>query len=610
MAINYEYIQSTPSDVWIVNHGLGVLPNLDVIIEENGVRQKVLVDKVLFLDEDNVELRFSTPREGSVRFSTEGSLPFPAYDEFTITEEIVLFPNARFVPLAENIATNINGINNDTSIVVDSLTGKMYTAFANKSTDEVTVVVYEDVIGDPQFVELKRTVYSGYTGNQDITGLCVWNNIIYFISHGFTNSQNNPTSSGFNDFKLWKIDLNNDTFSEYLYPASYGGFSGIDTDGEFLYALTFEGAWFKLPLDEPSNANVLELVNLGDNPGLPSSIVPSFLAYDQQTGFFQIGGRAGFTRTYVLDGYNGTVLDNRYETSRQWFEFDNFFVYGGYLVGTANRRISNIGYAYNSTNYPPKIDTTTATQLCDKTPSQIISTSVNYQSILNIRVDCIYPSNYDGKVYVYSDQTSTIYVFSSILDNTIEHEIVLSTPAFIPIHMVVYEGKAHFYGGLRRYSRHVIDYDNSTAQQETEFEVSIPYQKTTGTAFHLDVYNDQLWFFNKYSSQMRPFQAPLDVANDSQLDATVAFSYANWAPRDMGMDTITGYLYVYYSQGGGRATIVHASPRSSVRIKIYSNESGHFAPIGNWIFERTGNFGLRGGGLPDTRAVHNNICLI
>jgi len=59
----FEFMQTTPSDTWVINHGLGRYPIVRVFIGN----QEVQPSSVVFNTVDTVTLTFSTPQVGQVK---------------------------------------------------------------------------------------------------------------------------------------------------------------------------------------------------------------------------------------------------------------------------------------------------------------------------------------------------------------------------------------------------------------------------------------------------------------------------------------------------------------------------------------------------------------
>ena len=65
-AIAYDYVQSTPSSSWVINHNLGYHPNYSV--EEAGTGTGLWPAEIHHSD-DQMELQFNTPRAGVAHLS-------------------------------------------------------------------------------------------------------------------------------------------------------------------------------------------------------------------------------------------------------------------------------------------------------------------------------------------------------------------------------------------------------------------------------------------------------------------------------------------------------------------------------------------------------------
>jgi hypothetical protein len=63
----YQYIQDAPSDVWSINHNLGVYPVVDVVVNYQGSVTKIIPQDIVVIDVNNIEIRFTTPYSGQAR---------------------------------------------------------------------------------------------------------------------------------------------------------------------------------------------------------------------------------------------------------------------------------------------------------------------------------------------------------------------------------------------------------------------------------------------------------------------------------------------------------------------------------------------------------------
>lgn len=59
-----EFVQTEPSAVWEINHQQTGYPVVDVYILADNIVQKILPAAIIYIDEQNVEVQFSTPRAG------------------------------------------------------------------------------------------------------------------------------------------------------------------------------------------------------------------------------------------------------------------------------------------------------------------------------------------------------------------------------------------------------------------------------------------------------------------------------------------------------------------------------------------------------------------
>lgn len=66
----YSYIQSTPSTTWTINHNLGSKPMVDVLLEINGVMQKVYPLSITHTSDNTVVVTWSLARTGRAVLTT------------------------------------------------------------------------------------------------------------------------------------------------------------------------------------------------------------------------------------------------------------------------------------------------------------------------------------------------------------------------------------------------------------------------------------------------------------------------------------------------------------------------------------------------------------
>lgn len=60
----YAHVQSTAAQTWYIDHQLGGLPVIEVIVHHNGTLQKILPRKIRVVDNLTIVVEFSSPRTG------------------------------------------------------------------------------------------------------------------------------------------------------------------------------------------------------------------------------------------------------------------------------------------------------------------------------------------------------------------------------------------------------------------------------------------------------------------------------------------------------------------------------------------------------------------
>jgi hypothetical protein len=63
---SFEYYQDTPSATWVLEHHMGMYPILDVYVDHNGEKQKILPLAVEYTNANVCTVRFSSPITGRV----------------------------------------------------------------------------------------------------------------------------------------------------------------------------------------------------------------------------------------------------------------------------------------------------------------------------------------------------------------------------------------------------------------------------------------------------------------------------------------------------------------------------------------------------------------
>lgn len=67
MAFSCNYEQKEPSDTWTVVHGVKTRPNVSVAVWHEGVLQAVLPQKIEYVDDKTVVIKFTKPFAGTAR---------------------------------------------------------------------------------------------------------------------------------------------------------------------------------------------------------------------------------------------------------------------------------------------------------------------------------------------------------------------------------------------------------------------------------------------------------------------------------------------------------------------------------------------------------------
>jgi hypothetical protein len=63
----FLYTQTTASNLWMINHNLGVYPIVDVIVNDTTGLVKIIPMNIYVIDLNNVSIEFSIPRTGQAR---------------------------------------------------------------------------------------------------------------------------------------------------------------------------------------------------------------------------------------------------------------------------------------------------------------------------------------------------------------------------------------------------------------------------------------------------------------------------------------------------------------------------------------------------------------
>jgi hypothetical protein len=67
MDISYNFTQATPAITWTVTHNLGRKPVSDVMINFNGRLQKMLPLSVVYVNDNQLQINFTSAHSGKVR---------------------------------------------------------------------------------------------------------------------------------------------------------------------------------------------------------------------------------------------------------------------------------------------------------------------------------------------------------------------------------------------------------------------------------------------------------------------------------------------------------------------------------------------------------------
>lgn len=64
VATSHQHIQTTPGLTWVIVHSLGMYPAVDVYIDYQGEKHKILPLSVVYDNPNQVTVTFSSPRTG------------------------------------------------------------------------------------------------------------------------------------------------------------------------------------------------------------------------------------------------------------------------------------------------------------------------------------------------------------------------------------------------------------------------------------------------------------------------------------------------------------------------------------------------------------------
>ena len=73
--ITYRHSQTQPSTTWSINHQLESKPQVDAILDINGVLEKAFPASVTHTDDNNVVITWSTARTGKVVLTSAAIIP-------------------------------------------------------------------------------------------------------------------------------------------------------------------------------------------------------------------------------------------------------------------------------------------------------------------------------------------------------------------------------------------------------------------------------------------------------------------------------------------------------------------------------------------------------
>lgn len=66
----HNFTQSSASNTWVVNHGLGTKPSVDVMVMLNGVAQKAFPLDIEHVSDNIVRITWTSPQSGFARLTT------------------------------------------------------------------------------------------------------------------------------------------------------------------------------------------------------------------------------------------------------------------------------------------------------------------------------------------------------------------------------------------------------------------------------------------------------------------------------------------------------------------------------------------------------------
>lgn len=549
MSKNYIHVQPTPSDVWTINHGLGGLPNVDVIIEENGVVQKVLVDRVAFVDENNIEVRFSNPRQGQARVTTVGSLPFPAYDAFTIVEGVMYYPNYPFPELG--IYRDFGSTFSSSTWSVCPQSSKLFVL--NNSANQLTVYTSMfDLTVEESFP------ITNYAGSISPAYSTVWNGVFYYCNNG-TNA-----SGATQDRTIYWYDTVNQIEGSFNTGVPFQ--DGIACDGTFLYVSA--GQLAVVRKYDLATYSVQEVWNVSNMTNI---------TYDLQQGFFygvQPDANGASSTLRIYDAFNGSLIQTE-SLNRANTEFKDLMINGSDVwaigMGTGGRGSMPLTRVWRN---ELGIDTSlSTTDVC------IPDGTITQYSQRLIVVD---PQT--GRVVTVSNSLSnhTINIHRSLLDDTLIDTFNTSIQSIegVPIRGVIWNDMLHliFVGSGVGSGYWYVRINLAMKQVEVVlFDVGLLVSGESSNIVGMSIYRNEL--FVVYANNFNVVgvaRAPVDVSIPWSLDKTFASGFTFYS---CCIDPYTGYIHIATTSGhvvipflGAGAPIIPPSPLALSTIQVYGGK--------------------------------------
>ncbi len=134
----YQHIQTTPSTVWTIEHNLGVQPIHDIWVIDGGVYSKIYPANVVHIDDNTLQLTFSSPQTGQVRLVG-----------YSNSNELAPLIPPPWLPFNENFLTAsfINGK------VFDDVVSSSWKVFEDDDYDTNMMQLVQDLDGYWKFVD-------------------------------------------------------------------------------------------------------------------------------------------------------------------------------------------------------------------------------------------------------------------------------------------------------------------------------------------------------------------------------------------------------------------------------------------------------------------------